>query len=75
MLGFASEKYVSNQPLPFSVIFTCGEAAGPRKARVFVVVVVGPNQVVYLIANQSLTTNFLRGGIRSSSLFNQTLSP
>ncbi len=39
-----------------SPFYTCGEAAGPRKARVVVVVVVmGPNRVVYLIANQSLT--------------------
>ena len=28
----------------------CGEAAGPRKARVVLVVVGGPNRVVYLIA-------------------------
>ncbi len=41
---------------PPTLLFTCGEAAGPRKARVVVVVVVGgPNRVVYLIANQSLT--------------------
>ena len=50
-------------------LFTCGEAAGPRRARVVVVVVVvGPNQVMYLIANQSLTTNSLWGGIHLSQI-------
>ncbi len=62
-------------PCQEKALFTCGEAAGPRKARVVVVVVVvGPNQVVYLIDNQSLITNSLWGGIQSSILFNQTLS-
>ena len=48
------------------MLYTCGEDAGPRKAQVVVVMVVGgPNQVVYLIANQFITTkNSLCCGIR-----------